>query len=128
MIFPTPSIPTLLELAGLPPKADNDGLSLVPLLKHPDGKWIRPALMTEGPGNHALRSERWRYIRYNDGAEELYDHLSDPWEHSNLAGDLNYAGVLAGHRKWLPKNEALRKPMDHLLNPPAPPGAGLPKQ
>ncbi len=42
--------PTLLELAGAPPKADNDGLSLVPLLKHPDGKWVRPALMNEGPG------------------------------------------------------------------------------
>ena len=49
--------PTLLELAGLPPKEDNDGLSLVPLLKNPSGKWVRPALMNEGPGNHAVRSE-----------------------------------------------------------------------
>ncbi len=119
--------PTLLELAGLPPKADNDGLSLVPLLKHPGGKWVRPALMNEGPGNHAVRSERWRYIRYSNGDEELYDHLNDPWEHTNLASDPQYAGVIAEHRKWLPKNEAPGAAMGHLLKPPPPPGAGLPE-
>lgn len=119
--------PTLLELAGLPPKSDNDGLSLVPLLKNPTGKWVRPALMNEGPGNHAVRSERWRYISYNNGDEELYDHLNDPWEHKNLAGDSSYAGVIAEHRKWLPKNEASGVAMDHLLRPPPPPGTGLPE-
>ncbi|MDA0349700.1 MAG: sulfatase [Verrucomicrobia bacterium] len=120
--------PTLLELAGLPPKADNDGLSLVPLLKHPEGKWVRPALMNEGPGNHAVRSERWRFIHYNTGEEELYDHLNDPWEHTNLASNPSYAGILAEHRKWLPESEAHGEAMDHLLNPPPPPGFGLPKQ
>lgn len=120
--------PTLLELAGLPPKPDNDGLSLVPLLKNPGGQWVRPALMNEGPGNHAVRSERWRYIRYNTGDEELYDHLNDPWEHTNLAGDSSYAGVLAEHRKWLPKTEAPGEAMSHLLKPPPPAGYGLPKK
>ena len=119
--------PTLLELAGLPPKGDNDGLSLVPLLKNPDGKWVRPALMNEGPGNHAVRSERWRYIRYNTGDEELYDHRNDPWEHTNLASDPRYAGVIAEHRKWLPKNEAPGVAMDHLLRPVPAPGIGLPE-
>ncbi|MDG2168979.1 MAG: sulfatase [Opitutales bacterium] len=119
--------PTLLELAGLPPKPDNDGLSLVPLLKNPDGKWVRPALMNEGPGNHAVRSERWRYITYNTGDEELYDHRNDPWEHTNLAGDPRYAGVIAEHRKWLPKNEAEGVAMDHLLRPAPAPGIGLPE-
>ena len=99
----------------------------MPLLKHPDGKWVRPALMNEGPGNHAVRSERWRYIRYNTGDEELYDHLNDPWEHNNLAGDPRYAGVITEHRKWLPKMEASGVVMDHLLKPPPPPGFGLPK-
>ena len=61
--------PTLLELAGLPPKPANDGQSLVPFLKNPGRHWERPALMTEGPGNHAVRSDRWRYIRYGDGVE-----------------------------------------------------------
>ncbi|MEM7602135.1 MAG: sulfatase-like hydrolase/transferase, partial [Verrucomicrobiota bacterium] len=48
--------PTLLELAGLPARGKNDGLSLVPLLRNPNQEWERPALMTEGPGNHAVRS------------------------------------------------------------------------
>jgi arylsulfatase A-like enzyme len=119
--------PTLVELAGLPPKADNDGISLVPLLRDPVREWERPALMTEGPGNHAVRSDRWRYIRYSDGGEELYDHTNDPWEHDNLAGDPKYSGVIAEHRVWLPKTEASGKSAPHLLQDPASPGAGLPR-
>ena len=97
--------PTLVELAGLPPKGDNDGISLVPLLKDPEAEWARPALMTEGPGNHAIRTREFRCIRYHNGEEELYAD-DDPWNHSNLAGDPKYADVLAEHRKHLPKNEA----------------------
>ena len=118
--------PTLLELAGLPAKEDNDGISLVPLLKDPSRDWERPALMTEGPGNHAVRSDDWRYIRYSDGEEELYDQRRDPWNHQNLAGDSQHADVIAEHRKWLPKEEAPGKGMDHLYQPVPPPGAGLP--
>ena len=118
--------PTLLELAGLPAKADNDGISLVPLLQNPSRPWERPALMTEGPGNHAVRSDRWRFIRYSDGAEELYDQQNDPWNHNNLAGKKAYARIVADHRKWLPTDEAPGKGMDHLYRPVPPPGAGLP--
>ena len=97
--------PTLVELAGLPKKNDLDGQSLVPLLRNPKTKWTRPAIMTQGRGNHAVRSDRWRYIRYNDGTEELYDHDNDPWEWKNLAGDSKYASFIAEHKKWLPKSE-----------------------
>ena len=97
--------PTLVELAGLPKKDGLDGASLVPLLKNPKAKWNRPAIMTQGRGNHAVRSDRWRYIRYSDGTEELYDHNNDPWEWKNLAGDPKHAKVIAGHKKWLPKHE-----------------------
>ena len=34
-----------------------------------------------------MRDTRWRYIRYADGTEELYDHKNDPYEHKNLAED-----------------------------------------
>lgn len=78
--------PTLLELAGLHSKADNDGHSLAPLLKDPHAVWNHVPLMTMGEGNHAIRTDRWRYIRYRDGSEELYDHRNDPWELTNLAG------------------------------------------
>ena len=97
--------PTLLELAGLAPKADNDGHSLVPLLKNPQTEWNRLPVMTMGQGNHAVRSAHWRYIHYNDGTEELYDHDNDPWEWKNLAGDSQYAEVIAEHKKWLPQTE-----------------------
>ena len=63
--------PTLNELCSLPAIAALDGISLVPLLKNPSLEWTRPALTTHGQGNHALRSERWRYIRYADDGEEL---------------------------------------------------------
>lgn len=96
--------PTLVELAGLPPKKDLDGKSLVPLLKDPTQKW-HPALMTMGKGNHAVRSDRWRYIRYSDGTEELYDHSTDPWEWRNLAAESEYADIIRQHRKWLPIKE-----------------------
>ena len=120
--------PTLVELAGLPAKEDNDGRSLVPLLQDPNRRW-KPALITEGPGNHAVRTDRWRYIRYREGSEELYDHSKDPWEHNNLlASDraANFSKVVAAHRRWLPEEEAPGKGMSHLYKPPPPPGAGLP--
>jgi len=98
--------PTLLELSGLPADKEADGVSVVPLLQNPKAKWERPAVMTYQRGNHAIRSSRWRYIRYSDGSEELYDHESDTNEWSNLANDPRQKEVMAKHRKWLPKKEA----------------------
>jgi arylsulfatase A-like enzyme len=100
--------PTLIELCGLPPPADLDGVSLVPLLKDPQRAWDQPVLTTHGLGNHALRSERWRYIRYADGSEELYDHVSDPNEWTNLAARADLAPVKTDLAKWLPKTDAPR--------------------
>jgi len=97
--------PTLLALAGLPPQPDHEGRSLAPLLEDPNADWDRPIRTTFGPGNHALRSRHWRYIRYADGSEELYDHHSDPHEWHNLAGDSQYAEQIAKLRKWLPREE-----------------------
>ncbi len=50
-----------------------------------------------------MRSEHYRYIRYADGSEELYDHRKDRNEWTNLAGNPEMAPVIAEHRKWLPK-------------------------
>jgi hypothetical protein len=71
-------------LCGITPKAELEGRSLSPLLTNPNATWKRPALSTHGRLNHSLRSQRWRYIRYDDGTEELYDHNSDPLEWTNL--------------------------------------------
>src|SRR5690606_6990942 len=92
--------PTLLQLCGLPTDDACDGTSLVPLLRDPDAAWQQPAVMTYLRGNHAGRSDRWRYIRYADASEELYDHDADPDEWTNLAGDPQLAGIIDDHRRW----------------------------
>ncbi len=95
--------PTLLELCRMPPRNNLEGTSLVPLLRSPSAKWDRPALTTFGPNSHSIRSEDWRYIRYADGSEELYDHRRDENEWNNLATQPRYRSVIAEHAKWLPK-------------------------
>jgi len=99
-------LPTLLELTGVDALSDLDGVSLMPLLKEPDAPWDRAAVSTYEQGNHAVRSERYRYIRYYDGSEELYDHENDPGEWTNLARDPAYATVKAELAKWLPEEDA----------------------
>jgi len=94
--------PTLVEMCGVPEREDLDGKSLVPLLHDPRKRWDRPALTTYGYGNHAIRTEQWRYIQYHDGSEELYDHSSDPNEWINLANEKEYKTVLEELRKYLP--------------------------
>ena len=104
--------PTLLELCGLPVDDECDGVSIAPLLRDPIVEWNRPAVMTYAPGNHAVRSERWRYIRYADGSEELYDHSNDPNEWKNLASDGAFSDVITQHREWLPSE--LAQPVSDL--------------
>ncbi|MDB5241650.1 MAG: Choline-sulfatase [Spirosoma sp.] len=94
--------PTLVELCGLPTKKALEGMSLVPLLRNPQLAWPHPSVTTHGFGNHAVRSERWRYIRYKDGTEELYDHDKDPQEWKNLANDTKYVAIKKELAKWLP--------------------------
>lgn len=98
--------PTLVELCGLPKKDDLEGASLVPLLKDPNAKRDRPSITTHGRNNHAVRTEKWRYIRYADGSEELYDHDADPLEWKNLAADPATAKVRAELAAQLPKMNA----------------------
>jgi arylsulfatase A-like enzyme len=104
--------PTLVELCGLPPRDGLSGQSLVSLLANSAAPWDRPALTTHGRLNHALRSDRWRYIRYADGSEELYDHRNDPMEYTNLADQKKYESVKRDFAKWLPKENAQNAPFD----------------
>ena len=98
--------PTMLQMCGLPAKKSNQGDSLVPLLKNPSANWRFSTLTTYARGNHTLRSERYRYLRFEDGSEELYDHAEDPNEWTNLATRLKYAKLLKQFRKELPAKEA----------------------
>ena len=104
--------PTLIDLCGLNKKDDLDGESMMPLLKNPEAPWDRPALTTYHRKNHSLRSERYRYIVYRDGAEELYDHEKDPHEWENLANKPRYFEVKAAMRKHLPAIDAPDAPVE----------------
>ncbi len=94
--------PTLVELCGLPARDDLEGLSLGPLLRDSSAT-RRPAVSTYEPDNHAVITEQWRYIRYNDGGEELYDRVRDPNEWKNLAADPAHVGLKRDLSQWMPK-------------------------
>lgn len=98
--------PTLIDLCGLSDRPGLEGQSLAPLLSDPSADRERPAVTTHGRGNHAVRSERWRYIRYADGSEELYDHHDDEMEWNNLADDASLASVKESLSEWLPDRNA----------------------
>ena len=104
--------PTLAELCSL--KGDNrknemggaiGGYSMAPFLNDPTtDNWEGPdgALSMVGVGldkeqvmkqTYSYRTRNWRYIRYMDGREELYDHRNDPYEWNNLAGDDKYTST-----------------------------------
>jgi arylsulfatase A-like enzyme len=91
--------PTLIDLCDLPSIDNLDGHSLVPLLENPQREW-RPSVIEYLRGNSTVRTEDWRYIRYVDGSEELYDHRRDPNEWENLAGNPEYNPVKEELSRW----------------------------
>ncbi|MCK4959884.1 MAG: sulfatase-like hydrolase/transferase, partial [Planctomycetes bacterium] len=95
--------PTLVDLCGLPERQGLDGQSLQPLLQNPKRQWTRPVVMTYGLNNHAIQTQRWRYIQYHDGSNELYDHYSDPEEWTNLAKNPEHNGIIRELKGSLPQ-------------------------
>ncbi len=95
--------PTLLELSGLPAYQRNEGKSLVPLMNENDPAKHNYAITTFGMNNHGIRTRDYRYIQYEDGLGELYDHITDPEEWQNLFADPDYSQEIEEHQKLLPK-------------------------
>jgi iduronate 2-sulfatase len=112
--------PTLLDLCDLPSntvKNDKgrplDGFSLKPLLQNPEtGKWDGPDYAITAlykwaqyydPAfqNYSLRFKDWRYIRYENGKEELYHTVKDDHEWNNLAQNTKFEKKLTGFRTQL---------------------------
>ncbi len=109
--------PTLVELAGLPEKDGLDGHSLVPLLQDPTAPWDYSAITTYDFSEYSIRTERWRYIRYIDGSEELYDQANDPEEWINLADDPDYADVKNRMAELVPPDPAPLVETSYPLSP-----------
>lgn len=97
---------TLADLAGLKAPEYVAGTSLVPQLNNPDAPLAQPATCTWGRGNYTLRDRDWRYTRYYDGGEELYDHRKDSDEWTNLASNPEYKSVKKRLAGFLPEREA----------------------
>jgi arylsulfatase A-like enzyme len=95
--------PTLAALTGCkPPEGQLEGNDLSVLMKDPNAAWDEATVTTFGYKNYGVRSERYRYIVYSDGTEELYDHKNDKWEWHNLADNPEYAAVKKAMRQELP--------------------------
>ncbi|GAB5405205.1 MAG: sulfatase-like hydrolase/transferase [Aureliella sp.] len=93
--------PTVAELCKIQPPSQLQGKSFRTLLENAQAAWDRPALTSTKAGNHTVRSDRWRYIRYVDGSEELYDHENDPNEWHNIASDPAMDAIKKEHAAWI---------------------------
>ena len=105
--------PTLLEICDLPtPNHPLDGVSIVPQLEDYTEE-RQPAVITHGIGNNAVCDERWTYIRYKDGGEELYDRKADINEWKNLVKERKYKDIIENLRRWIPINQEITlRPVD----------------
>ena len=102
--------PTLVDLSGGEIAKHLNGKSLVPWLRDPTAAFKTPSITTHGPGNHAVQSVHWRYIRYANGSEELYDHRDDPNEFTNLASHSKFSAIIKDHAQWLPVEQVALNP------------------
>jgi N-acetylglucosamine-6-sulfatase len=98
--------PTIADAAGVATPA-TDGQSLVPVLEDPGSAWRREFLIEHLEGTNpvttycAVRSARWKYVRYATGEEELYDLEADPFELENVASDASAGPTLTRLRERL---------------------------
>ncbi|PIU93312.1 MAG: iduronate-2-sulfatase [Armatimonadetes bacterium CG_4_10_14_3_um_filter_66_18] len=94
--------PTLCGLAGIPVPKHVDGADLRKLLADPTAPWDAPAVTTFGYMNHTVRTDSWRYLRYANGDEELYDEKGDPYEWTNRSSSADMESQKAALAKSLP--------------------------
>lgn len=97
--------PTLLDYCGLPANKQNEGNSLMSLLKDPSKKWDHIAVTSYGQGNVSLRNYTHRYMIYEDGSEELYDLINDPNEWTNIANAKGAGKIKNEFKKAIPQKQ-----------------------
>ncbi|MFN8111744.1 MAG: sulfatase [Solirubrobacterales bacterium] len=106
--------PTILDAAGAKPGLPQDGTSLLPFAAHPERMHGREILIEQDPPNlaggrprgteyKAIRTDRYKFVRYWNDEVELYDLIADPYELDNLARDPAYSEVRQALNKRLVK-------------------------
>ena len=79
------------------------------MLDDPEAPWDKPAftqVWRNTFSGHSVRTERWRYTEWDDGAKgtQLYDYQNDPEEKVNLAENPEYAQRVAELKRLLKDN------------------------
>ncbi len=105
---------TLAELGGVCGFTDRDSKSLVSAI--PDGMLSRSAVCTHAQNNFAVVTDDWRYIRYADGTDELYDLSDDPNETKNLSAVPDFGPVIEEMAAALPEQSAPPAPSNDAYN------------
>ncbi len=101
--------PTLVDICSMPQRPELEGKSLLPLVADPNAEWNESVVSTVGRGTHSVSTSRWRYIRYFDGSEELYDLKSDPHEWFNIAYNPEHSKVKLELAKSIPVDKRIRQ-------------------
>ncbi len=99
---------TVLDIANAAALPGMDGTSLWPVMTGADQAWSRPVLLEAllglsrtspgfppGLSEFGVRTGRYKYVRYSNGAEELYDLSEDPNELTGRQRDPAYADIKA---------------------------------
>jgi arylsulfatase A-like enzyme len=100
--------PTLIDLCGIRSNEPLEGQSLKNILKNPTARHgSRTVLLPyDEPNSYALINETWRYIKYSDDTEELYNVVKDPHEWENLASSPDFREVINNLQEHAPKSFA----------------------
>ena len=113
--------PTFVELCDLPNTPHKlEGTSIAQTLANPAKAKDRNVYLPHMfPESFAIMNMQWRYIRYKDGTEELYDVQKDPNEWNNLAEQSKYTQIKKRLASEAPKSFAppakKRKKRDLIL-------------
>ena len=96
-------VPSVLDLAQIPQPNTMEGKSLLPWVRGQASGNVHETVFAEWhrPGVRMARSEEWKYVLYQDGAEELFHLAEDPSESKNLAGNPEYKAELEAFREEL---------------------------
>ena len=134
--------PTILDAANARPGKPVDGRSLLPFAREPRKRSRRPLLHETGGRRYilardedlggaadlrrvmsyrAVRTRRWLWVEYHDGARELYDRRADPDELHSLHADPSYRVVRARLHRILRRLDTCRGEACRRAAPPVPP-------